>query len=67
MNSELPKVRVHDDTLEAATKQAREAGMSLSEWVRTVIEIRVHGLETVSELHIQRLKSVAGMGKENTQ
>lgn len=62
LNAEIPKVRVHDDTLDGATKLAREAGMSLSEWVRTLIEIRVHGVDTVSALHTSRLKNVAGMG-----
>lgn len=61
LNASLPKVRVHDETMEGATKLARAAGMSLSEWVRLVIEIRVHGVAEVSALHTDRIKSVAGI------
>lgn len=59
MYAELPKVRVSDETLEGATRLARAAGMTLSEWVRTLVEIRVHSLDMMQALHMDRLKSVA--------
>lgn len=61
LTSELPKTRIPDETLDGATRLAREAGMTLSEWVRTLVMIRVHGLSMVAESHTDRLKSVAGM------
>lgn len=54
------KVRVPEDTREELEKQAREAGMGLSEFIREMLLIRAHGLDMVRRLYEDRLAMVAG-------
>lgn len=62
--AEFPKFKGPDETHEAATRLAREAGMSLGEWLRELVMIRVHGIDMVARLHTDRLRVVAGIGEE---
>lgn len=62
--AEIPKVKVPEETLEGAMRLAREAGMSLSEWLRMLVMVRVHGVEDVRRIYEERILVVAGKGKE---
>lgn len=63
LTAEFPKFKGPEETFEAANLLAREAGMSLSEWLRTLVMVRVHGLETVTKMQEDRLRVVAGIGE----
>ena len=65
LTAEFPKFKGDEETFEIANRLAREAGMPLSEWIRTVVMIRVHGIEAVSNMHAERLRVVAGIGAEH--
>lgn len=56
---------VSTETKEALRALWRELGYeSESEFVAHLIEIRVHGLEHVRSVHVDRLRAVAGIGEE---
>lgn len=65
MTAEFPKFKGPEETHELATRLAREAGMNLAEWVRTLVMIRVHGVDMIARLEADRLRVVAGMGVIN--
>lgn len=60
----VPCFKVPEETFEAMNREARDAGMSLSEWMRTLCMVRVHGIDVVTNLHRQRLEVVSGMAQE---
>lgn len=60
LTAELPKVKVSEETHEAATIEARKSGLTLSEWVRDLVMIRVHGIDMVLKMHQARLNVVSG-------
>lgn len=62
LTAEVPKVKIPEATHEALERLSREAGLSLSEFVRELLMVRAHGLDMVSKLHADRLRVVAGMG-----
>lgn len=62
--SALPGVKVPDETFDEVSRAARIAGMSVSEWIRTLVMLRVHGLDHVTSIHRQRLEAVRGMDQE---
>lgn len=64
MTAEFPKFKGPEETHEMATRMAREAGMNLAEWVRTLVMIRVHGVDMIARLESDRLRVVAGIEKE---
>lgn len=64
LTAEIPKSRCDEDTFEEATRLAKEAGMPLAEWVRNLVMIRVWGVERVASMHADRLRVVAGIGKD---
>lgn len=66
LTAEFPKFKAPEETLDGANQLARLAGMTLSEWVRTLVMLRVHGLDMVQRMHETRLNVVAGIGGENT-
>lgn len=57
----VPTFKIDEDTFDEANILARKAGMSLSEWVRTLVMVRVHGVEAVAKMHENRLRVVMGM------
>lgn len=65
MTAEFPKFKGPEETHEMATRMAREAGMNLAEWVRTLVMIRVHGVDMIARLEADRLRVVAGMGEQS--
>lgn len=65
LTSAIPATKIDDETFDGATRMAREAGMTLSEWVRTLVMVRVHGIDSVAMMHADRLRVVSGMGNLN--
>ena len=41
----------------------REVGMSESEFLSALLEVRFGGIDHAAKLHADRIKAVAGMGK----
>lgn len=62
--AELPKTKVPEVVAERLAAKASAVGMSLTEYRRTRDMIDALGLEEVTKLHIDRLKVVAGKGRE---
>ena len=63
--SKISKFNVLNTGGGGAAQLATEEDMTLQEWVRELIRIRVHGRETVKKLHADRIDGVAGMGNES--
>lgn len=63
LTAEFPKFKAPEETHDGAEQLAREAGMTLAEWVRTLVMIRVHGLDMMAKVQADRLAVVAGMGE----
>lgn len=61
---DIGKVKVSDPTGERLQARANAAGMSVLEYVRLILDINAHGLDTVISLNEERVKMVAGIGKE---
>lgn len=67
MTAQFPGFKADEETFEGATKLAREAGLSLAEWQRTLVMVRVHGIGTVTRMHENRLRVVSGMNREKIE
>lgn len=61
---DIGKVKVSEATGDGLQAKASAAGMSVLEYVRLILDINVHGLDAVLSLQEQRLRMVAGIGKE---
>lgn len=64
LTASVPTFKIDEETFESANILARKAGMSLSEWVRTLVMVRVHGVNVVIKMHEARLRVVAGMDSQ---
>lgn len=64
MTAEIPKIRVPEDTKDALEKEARKAGLNLSEFVRYLLMVRAHGVDVMVSMEQQRLEIIAGNGRE---
>ncbi len=64
LSAKISEFRVSEDTHDELTRQARDAGLGLSEYIREVLMIRAHGVDMVRSLYEQRLRLVAGMSDE---
>lgn len=62
--AEVKGFKLPEVTHEGAERLAHEAGMSLQEWVRELVMVRVHGVDMLAKVHASRLEFVAGMRKE---
>lgn len=58
--AELPKVRMAEETREELERRARSAAMNLSEYIREVLLVHVHGKQAVLKMHQDRLDAIAG-------
>lgn len=58
LDAELGKVRVHSETLLALQVRAAEHGMSLSEFVRVVLECAVFGTDSMATIAAERVRRV---------
>lgn len=64
LSAQIGAVRISEETHEELERQARDAGLGLSEYVREVLMIRAHGIDMVRSLYERRLRLVAGMCNE---
>lgn len=65
LTAEIPKMKVSEETKEILELEARKVGMTLTEFARSVLEVRAHGFDMVARLQADRLRVVAGMGEES--
>lgn len=65
LSAKIPEIRCTETMHDELERQAREAGMGLSEYVREVLMIRAHGVDMVRSLYEARLRMVAGMQDES--
>lgn len=61
-DDELPKIRINSETLARARMLAAQEGLSVSEWIRLHVETRVWGVETLANMHAERVRRVGGNG-----
>jgi hypothetical protein len=64
LTAKISEFRVSEETHDELERQAREAGLGLSEYVREVLMIRAHGVDMVRSLYERRLALVSGMSDE---
>lgn len=64
LTATIATFRVSEETHDELERQARDAGLGLSEYVREVLMIRAHGVEMVRSLYERRLALVSGMSDE---
>ena len=64
MTAEIPKIRVPEDTKDVLEREARKAGLNLSEFVRYLLMVRAHGVKTMVSMEQQRLEIIANNGDE---
>ncbi len=57
-------MRLPEETREELERQARAAGLGLSEFLREILLIRAHGIDMVRRIYEERLAMVAGIGPE---
>ncbi|MGV8822998.1 MAG: hypothetical protein ACWA66_02105 [Methylibium petroleiphilum] len=62
LDAELPKQRINSETIARLQLQAAEAGMSLAEFVRLVLDCKAFGSEHVASLHADRIRRVGAIG-----
>lgn len=62
LDADLPKQRINGETLARLQLQAAEAGMSLAEFVRLVLDCKAFGSEHVASLHAERIRRVGAIG-----
>jgi hypothetical protein len=60
LDDELPAMRINGDVKDILTRQAREAGMNLTEFVRTKVYVGVFGIEHIVSLHADRYRRAMG-------
>jgi hypothetical protein len=58
------KTLVPDCVSEELTRLARESGMTVSDFLRDMVLVRVYGVDVVSSMQRRRLELAAGIGTE---
>ncbi|TAM07230.1 MAG: ribbon-helix-helix protein, CopG family [Paraburkholderia sp.] len=61
------RTAVDDDTKDEVLRLAAAEGMSISEYLRDLIMIHVHGLERLARLHKARLDRMAGIERNDSE
>lgn len=64
LDAELPPVRISAEVLTEVHKLASAAGMNLSEYLRTMVHVRVFGIEHVLTLQADRLRRAMGNAEQ---
>lgn len=64
LTAKISEFRIAEETHDALERQARDAGLGLTEYVREVLMIRAHGVDMVRKLYERRLSLVSGMPDE---
>lgn len=60
LDDDLPTIRLANETKALLLVQATKAGLNVSEYVRTWLEIHVHGEEHLKSLYADKLRRVSG-------
>ncbi|OGT02140.1 MAG: hypothetical protein A2143_00650 [Gallionellales bacterium RBG_16_57_15] len=60
------KTRVPYELKEGFARIASDAGMTESEYLRKMLELKVFGLDMVRKIHDEQLRQVAGIGRERS-
>lgn len=60
LDAELPPVRINADVLTEVHKLASSAGMNVSEYLRTLVHVKVYGIDHVLNLQADRLRRAMG-------
>lgn len=63
--TELISIRVDADTKDRIEREAHLANLPTSDWCRELIMTRVHGLEYMARMYVERLNRVIN-GKDDT-
>ena len=64
LTEQIPAVKISLETKERLETAAAQSGMPLQAFVRELLDIRAHGLDTVKKLHAHRLEVVSGKVEE---
>ena len=60
LDAELPPVRINSDVLTEVHRLASAAGMNVSEYLRTLVHVKVYGIDHVLNLQADRLRRAMG-------
>jgi hypothetical protein len=61
LDSELPKIRLHGETLALLQLEATKQGIPLSEFVRLVLECVAYGTDAVANSEADRIRRVGAL------
>lgn len=64
LDAELPPVRISGDVLVEVHRLASAAGMSVSEFLRTLVHVKVYGIDHVLSLQADRLRRAMGNAEQ---
>lgn len=62
--SSVLKTAVPDCVADEVTRLARESGLTVSDFLRDMVLVRVYGVDQVSSMQRRRLELAAGIGTE---
>lgn len=57
-DAQLERINMHESTIDQLRAQASAKGLSLSEYVRTILEVKAWGLAHVQRMHAERLARI---------
>lgn len=66
LTQDIGKLKLTESTYEALLPLANEAGTSILEYCRSLIDIRVHGIDMIKTINEDRLNLIAGIGNESS-
>ena len=64
LDDELPPIRINGEVLEAVHRAAHDSGMGITEFVRTMLYVRVYGLEHELSLKEDRIRRATGNAEQ---
>jgi hypothetical protein len=65
LTAELPKMRLSEDTLEGLRRLSHDEDLPLAEYVRTLLDVHVHGEQHVATVAAQRVLRVVRKASSN--
>ena len=57
-DAQLERINMHESTIDQLRAQASAKGLTLSEYVRTILEVQAWGLAHVQRMHAERLARI---------
>lgn len=58
LTAELPKMRISEETAEGLRRLSHDQDIPLAEYVRTLLDVHVHGEECVANVAAERVRCV---------